>query len=66
MSKLEISVIELKKLMQWIADKQLLDQNVHVTIESSNTGGIGISTQAFIKTADGEGIYKDLTDYENW
>jgi hypothetical protein len=54
---------ELNTLMEWIGS---MDSSPHVIKIISRDTGIGRSLRAEIETDEGEGHFKDLTDYENW
>jgi len=61
---IKLRVNDLKKLMVWIST--LEDKNYEVEISTSNESGIGLSIEASIEVREGQGIWIDLTDYENW
>ena len=62
-SRIHMSPKEIETLLEWVNS---FDEKPHrVTIISEETG-IGNALRAEIETADGEGRWKDLTDYENW
>jgi hypothetical protein len=54
---------ELNTLMEWIGS---MDSSPHVIKIIANHTGIGAQLKAEIETSEGEGHFKDLTDYENW
>jgi hypothetical protein len=56
-------MIELETLAEWI--KTLDPQPVSIKLIGGSSG-IGFCLRAEIETAEGEGKFKDLTDYENW
>jgi hypothetical protein len=58
-----ITPIELNTLMEWISS---MDPSPRVVKIISTATGIGRGLRAEIETAEGEGSFKDLTDYENW
>lgn len=60
---INISPKELEKLMKWIDTFDPKPHSIH--IEATATG-IGTALRAEFETAEGEGRYKDLTDYESW
>jgi hypothetical protein len=49
--------------MEWIST--LEDKDFLVEITATPTG-IGEVIEASIETAEGQGVWKDLTDYESW
>lgn len=61
--RLTISPKELETLMEWIKD---MDPQPHKISLLSASTGIGCCIRAEIETAEDEGIWKDITDYENW
>lgn len=64
MTTIEISPTELLTLMDWIAT---FDNPPRVIkIISGPETGIGRTIRAEVETAENEGRYKDITDYESW
>ena len=63
MQKLTISPIELQSLIEWIEKMEVQPHKIQLIGEST---GIGFCIRAEVETAEGEGVWKDLTDYENW
>jgi len=61
--KLMISPKELESLTEWIKD---MDPQPHKITLIGGSTGIGFCLRAEIETVEGEGLWKDLTDYENW
>ena len=61
--QLTISPTELATLTEWIKD---MDPQPHKINLIGASTGIGFYLRAEIETAEGEGIWKDLTDYDNW
>lgn len=61
---IKLSVGEITKLAKWLETKNLKD-NDEVIISTEATG-IGTSVEAKIKITEDEGIFIDLTDYDNW
>jgi len=61
--QLMISPKELESLTEWI--KPMDPQPHKITLIGGSTG-IGFCLRAEIETAEGEGLWKDITDYENW
>jgi len=49
--------------MEWL---ETIDPKPHVIYLSTEQTGIGRATRAEIKTAEDEGRWKDLTDYNSW
>lgn len=61
--QLIISPKELESLTEWI--KPMDPQPYKITLIGGSTG-IGFCLRAEIETSEGEGLWKDITDYENW
>jgi hypothetical protein len=64
MNKLDIGINELKTLMEWLETVEPLKPYV-IRLSAEKTG-IGTSIRAEIETKEGEGLWKDLTDYSSW
>jgi hypothetical protein len=60
---IDISPIELTTLMTWI---ETFDPKPHRVKIIAHHTGIGTALRAEVETSEGEGRFKDLTDYENW
>jgi hypothetical protein len=60
---IDISPTELETLMTWVNSFDPLPHSVRIIATAT---GIGTALRAEIETAEGEGRFKDLTDYENW
>jgi len=60
---IDISPTELETLMSWL---ETFDPKPHVIHIVATATGIGTHYRAEIETSEGEGRFKDLTDYENW
>ena len=60
---IDISPTELETLMKWIETFDPKPRVIHIVAAAT---GIGIALRAEVETAEGEGRFKDLTDYENW
>lgn len=60
---INISPKELEVLTAWI---ETFDPNPHVIHITATATGIGTALRAEVETAEGEGRFKDLTDYESW
>ena len=63
MTSISIGLSELKKLTDWL---EKMDPQPHVVYIITEHTGIGTAIRAEIKTAEDEGRWKDLTDYDNW
>ena len=61
---MKLTMKEIQTIAQWLKDRGLSD-DVKVEIESEATG-IGTSLTVMVETKDGEGIWKDFTDYDTW
>jgi hypothetical protein len=61
--QLMISPKELESLTEWI--KPMDPQPHKITLIGGSTG-IGFCLRAEIEIGEGEGLWKDITDYENW
>ena len=55
---------EFQQIAQWLKDRGLSD-NVEVHVKQEPTG-IGMALTVMVVTKDGEGIWKDFTDYDSW
>ena len=62
-SEISISPLEIAILIDWIAT--LDPQPRQVRIVATPTG-IGTHLRAEVEQGEGEGRWKDLTDYESW
>lgn len=60
----KLTMKEIQTIAQWLKDRGLSD-NVTVAIKSEQTG-IASTLIALVETKDGEGIWKDFTDYDSW
>ena len=60
---ISFSVAELETLVKWI---NTLDPQPRVVKVTASPTGIGTVLRAEIETSEGEGRFKDLTDYDNW
>lgn len=56
---------ELRKILDWLEENNIPD-NLIVTIETGNAGGIGQYIRAIVETKEGKGIWIDATDYETF
>jgi hypothetical protein len=64
MSQVKISVWQLLTLGDWLNSTGIsTDQMVTIKVEST---GIGPAVTASAETDKGEGIWKDLTEYDHW
>ena len=61
--KLMISPKELQTLVDWVAK---LDPQPHKIALISGSTGIGSWLRAEIEISESEGLWKDVTDYDNW
>lgn len=61
--RMTLNMKEIKRLVEWLESidppPDCVDLITHAT-------GIGLSIRAEFETSDGEGRFKDLTDYERW
>lgn len=62
-TSIEIGIGELEDLNAWI---EKMDPKPRVIKIINTPTGIGVGLRAEVVTQDGEGRWKDLTDYENW
>lgn len=60
---INISPKELLTLVEWISTFEKSPHEIKIITEST---GIGTAIRAEVETAEGEGRFKDLTDYESW
>lgn len=58
-----ISPAELETLSKWVESFNPLPHSVRIIATAT---GIGTALRAEIETAEGEGRFKDLTDYDSW
>jgi hypothetical protein len=56
---------ELRKILDWLEENNIPD-NLIVTIETGNAGGIGQYIRAIVETKEGKGIWIDATDYDTF
>jgi len=63
MNNIQISVKELETLMKWLEHIEEKPRLITIITEST---AIGTAVRAEFNTAESEGRWKDLTDYENW
>ena len=61
---MKFTMKEFQSVAQWLKDRGLSD-DVSVSIKSEQTG-IGSTLMVLVETKDGEGIWKDFTDYASW
>ena len=59
----QISTIELETLYNWINN---LDPKPRIFKIIATATGIGTHLRVEYETAEGEGCFKDITDYDNW
>ena len=62
-NSITIGITELETLVKWI---NTMDPHPQVVKIISTGTGIGTHYRAEVETEEGEGRFKDLTDYENW
>ena len=65
MSEIRTHGSELRKILDWLEENNIPD-NLIVTIETGNAGGIGQYIRAIVETKEGKGIWIDATDYETF
>jgi hypothetical protein len=64
--KMRFDVAEIFKIAEWLESKGLHDnRNAELFISREETG-IAATLEVRVTTGDGEGIWADLSDYENW
>lgn len=64
-SRIKLQVRDIKALNVWLSRQSVVDITpVEITV--SNASGIGPSVEVKIETMEGEGLWKDLTDYGSW
>jgi hypothetical protein len=61
---IKITVAQIKDLLSWIEAKQISEQ-IAIEIKEVATG-IGRALEAKVEIVEGEGLWKDLTDYDRW
>lgn len=61
--KINISPKELETLVEWL---DTFDSKPHQVAIIAEETGIGTYLRAEVETANGEGRWKDLSDYESW
>ena len=64
-SRIKLQVRDIKALTEWLSRQPVVD-TTSVEITVSHASAIGPSVEVKIETMEGEGIWKDLTDYESW
>jgi len=62
-SIIDISAVELRTLVEWVEKLEVEPAKIRLT--ASHTG-IGLHIRAEVETSEGEGLFKDITDYESW
>lgn len=65
-NEVKLRVKDINNLVAWLEEKKLMDKNYPVTIKTTNASGIGMAINVYVETAEGEGVYKDLTNYDDW
>lgn len=59
----EISPKELLVLVEWVSTFDKAPNKIKVISEST---AVGTALRAEVETAEGEGRFKDITDYDSW
>ena len=62
-TNITIGITELETLVKWI---NTMDPQPHLVKIVATATGIGTHYRAEIESGDGEGRFKDLTDYDTW
>ena len=63
--KIKLQVKDLKALMEWVREVGA-ESTATVEITVSHSSGIGPSIEVSIETQEGQGVWKNLTDYRSW
>jgi hypothetical protein len=63
--KIKLQVKDLKALMEWVKEVGV-ESTATVEITVSHSSGIGPSIEVSIETQEGQGVWKNLTDYRSW
>lgn len=61
---IEISPAELLTLVEWVSTFEKPPTSIKIIQDRKS--GIGRSVRCEVETAEGEGRFKDVTDYNNW
>ncbi len=65
--KMKMTVGDVFKIAEWLESKGLYDKrDAEVFIEIDCNNGIGPTLEVRATTGDREGVWIDLTDYDNW
>ena len=63
-SRIKLQVRNIKELNEWLSRQSVVDTTpVEIAVHAS---AIGSSIEVRIETIEGEGLWKDLTDYGSW
>ena len=62
-NSIDISPTEVATLAEWIGSFDPIPRVIKITATAT---GIGTHLRAEVETGEGEGRFKDLTDYDNW
>lgn len=62
-TSIKIRIDDVKRLASWM--ERLDPRNSPVEIKVSTTP-IGSVVTAYVETDEGEGVWKDITDYDKW
>ncbi len=54
---------DLLKIVEWISTFETAPRVIQIITQST---GIGTAVRVEVETKEGEGRWKDITDYENW
>jgi hypothetical protein len=60
---IDISFSELETLMKWIS--KMDPKPIVIKLQGTHTG-IGMDIRAEVDNGEGEGVYKDISDYAEW
>ena len=63
-NEVRLNAKQVAELAKWLTDKGVGDL-CPVRLRQTETG-IGPAIEAHVEIAEGEGIWKDLSDYDNW
>ena len=64
-ARIKLTVKDLRELLSWI-DSVGVEKTAVVEVTVSHSSGIGPSIEAKMETEQGQGVWKDLTDYGSW
>lgn len=63
-AKVKLNAMQVEALQDWLKEKQV-PAGCPVVITQTETG-IGPAIEAQVEITEGEGIWKDLTNYNDW